>query len=212
MALLLRRLNIVARATPVRRYPAAPLTHFARPKSMARKLMEPFTDMLGLFGAPTPLLHEFAEMGVTNGTIDGLFDEMLPAKFLTKMAQLHPMHINVHATCYEVKADVPGMAPQDIRVEVMPGRMLKVSGDRTTSSTFPDTTTAPKTQQTPEVYESFNFERSFGLPSDADVEAVTAVLDKGVLTITVPRRVVEQPAPRRVAVHRHPPTGARKPF
>ncbi|KAG2447246.1 hypothetical protein HYH02_007986 [Chlamydomonas schloesseri] len=50
------------------------------------------------------------------------------------------------------------------------------------------------------VVETFRFSRSFGLPEDADVEGVKASLDKGVLTITVPRRVVEPAKPRRVAI------------
>ncbi|KAG2444508.1 hypothetical protein HXX76_001256 [Chlamydomonas incerta] len=52
----------------------------------------------------------------------------------------------------------------------------------------------------PAVVETFRFSRSFGLPEDVDVEGVKASLDKGVLTVTVPRRVVEPPKPRRVAV------------
>ncbi|KAG2444415.1 hypothetical protein HXX76_001168 [Chlamydomonas incerta] len=163
----------------------------------------PQQGLLDFPGLPSPLLHDFAEMGTMDGTIDGLFDEMLPTAFLTKMVQVHPMHVQVYPDRYEVVAEVPGMAADDVQVEVMPNHMLKVAGARNT--TFP---AAP--QHPPEVYESYNFERSFGLPSDADVRAVTAALDRGVLTITVPRMVVEQPTSRRVTVHTHPHTGAKK--
>ncbi|GFR42652.1 hypothetical protein Agub_g3589 [Astrephomene gubernaculifera] len=47
---------------------------------------------------------------------------------------------------------------------------------------------------------SYRFSRSFKLPEDAEVEEVEAALEKGVLTVRIPRRVVEKAKPRRVGV------------
>ncbi len=48
---------------------------------------------------------------------------------------------------------------------------------------------------------SYSFRRSFLLPDDVDAEGVTARLDRGVLSVTLPRRRVPQPQPLRVPVH-----------
>ncbi|EFJ52538.1 hypothetical protein VOLCADRAFT_116013 [Volvox carteri f. nagariensis] len=47
---------------------------------------------------------------------------------------------------------------------------------------------------------SYRFSRSFVLPDDADVGGVAAALERGVLTITIPRRAMGGPKTRRVKI------------
>lgn len=56
---------------------------------------------------------------------------------------------------------------------------------------------------------AYTFSRSFSLPEDAVADEVSASLDKGVLTVTVPRRAPEpKPEARRVRVSAQPKASA----
>lgn len=54
---------------------------------------------------------------------------------------------------------------------------------------------------------AYSFRRSFMLPEDVDVDGVKAQLDKGVLTLTLPRRVVPKPPTKRVSISSTKPDG-----
>ncbi len=51
---------------------------------------------------------------------------------------------------------------------------------------------------------SYRFQRSFVLPDDADAEAVSAQLERGVLSVSVPRTAPAKPQARRVALNAKP--------
>jgi HSP20 family protein len=82
---------------------------------------------------------------------------------------------------YEFKADVPGIQDKDLEVS-MTGNRLTVSGRRE----------AEKEEKSDRYYayeRSYgSFTRSFSLPDGADTEKVHAALDKGVLSISVPKK------------------------
>lgn len=81
---------------------------------------------------------------------------------------------------YEICVDVPGMSEDDVTVELT-GHQLTIKGSKQESYESNDK-------------EVFRMERSFGtfsrtisLPEDADVEQLSANLDKGELRLTIPR-------------------------
>ncbi len=82
---------------------------------------------------------------------------------------------------YEFKADVPGIQDKDLEVS-MTGNRLTVSGKRE----------AEKEDKSDRYYtyeRSYgSFTRSFSLPDGADADQVRASLDKGVLSISVPKK------------------------
>jgi HSP20 family protein len=82
---------------------------------------------------------------------------------------------------YEFKADVPGVQEKDLEVS-MTGNRLTVSGKRETE----------KEDKGDRYYtyerSSGSFTRSFSLPDGADGDKVHASLDKGVLSIRIPKK------------------------
>jgi HSP20 family protein len=86
---------------------------------------------------------------------------------------------------YEFKADVPGIQDKDLEV-TMTGNRLTVSGKRE----------AEKEDRSDRYYtyeRSYgSFTRSFTLPDGADTDKLRASLEKGVLSITVPKRAEVQ--------------------
>jgi HSP20 family protein len=94
-------------------------------------------------------------------------------------------------TGYEVRADIPGVRKEDLRVTHQDG-VLTVQGERRQEQKEE----SERMHRVERLYGSFS--RSFRLPEDADISALQAQANEGQLTITVPRR---GPAPREEAVH-----------
>jgi HSP20 family protein len=81
----------------------------------------------------------------------------------------------------EVTADVPGMEPKDIKVELRDG-MLTIKGERQAEKD-------DKGKDYHLVERSYGmFERAVMLPAEVDVEKVAASFDKGVLTVSLPKK------------------------
>ena len=90
-----------------------------------------------------------------------------------------------------VKLDAPGFDEKDLSLEVA-DHQLTVKGEKTEEKEQKDTTFHLR-----ERLEN-RFERTFTLPSEADVEHVGARFRKGVLEVHVPK--LEQPKPRSIAI------------
>lgn len=74
----------------------------------------------------------------------------------------------------KIKVDVPGVKSEDVSVEILDKNVLHVGGER-------------KTEKDGEVISEVKFERQFALGENLDLHGMTAKLDHGVLTITVPK-------------------------
>ncbi len=92
---------------------------------------------------------------------------------------------------YLLKADLPGMAEEDVAIEFERG-VLTVSGERV----------AEHTDQGEGWHRieraSGRFSRQLSVPEGVDAEAVTAEFDRGVLTVRIPKP--ERAQPRRIAI------------
>jgi HSP20 family protein len=97
-----------------------------------------------------------------------------------------PFEVRETKDVYQFKADVPGIEERDLEV-TMTGNRLTVSGKRE----------AEREEKSDRFYayerNYGSFTRSFTLPDGADVEKLHAALEKGVLTITVPKKPEVQP-------------------
>lgn len=109
--------------------------------------------------------------------------------------------VSESANEYVFKADVPGLKEENLEISVA-GNRLTISGKREEEK---------KTEQ--DTYYALersygSFSRTFTLPAGVDADSVRADLAQGVLTVTVPKKAVEQP--KRVAVQSAPdPKGAK---
>jgi HSP20 family protein len=101
-------------------------------------------------------------------------------------------HTNVFETkeAFVVKADVPGLAQGDVSVSVEEGALV-VRGERKVEA--PAGYRAHVRERAP-----IAFTRRLALPARVDSEAVTATLEHGVLTVTLPK--AKDALPRQVAV------------
>jgi HSP20 family protein len=90
-----------------------------------------------------------------------------------------------------VKADLPGVKPEDIEVTIADGT-LALRGDRRE-----ETKEEKENLKRTERFQGA-FYRAIPLGNDFDAERITAQIAKGVVTITVPRKPGAQP--RKIAV------------
>lgn len=94
-------------------------------------------------------------------------------------------------THYVLRADLPGVAEDDINVE-LDRNVLTISGER--KSEQQDRQAGyHRVERT-----SGSFRRSVRLPEGVDAEAITATFERGVLEVSVPKP--EQPQPRKVHI------------
>jgi|ERR1700686_629894 len=92
---------------------------------------------------------------------------------------------------YVLRADLPGLEEQDIKVE-LDGEVLTISGERRSEQ-----------EQRAQGYHrveraSGSFSRSLTLPEGVDAEAIEASFERGVLEVRVPKP--KQRTPHRVAI------------
>jgi HSP20 family protein len=92
---------------------------------------------------------------------------------------------------YLVKAEVPGLAPENIEVQVE-NDVLTVRGERK----YENEEESGGYRRVERSYGSFT--RSFVLPKGTQADAIEAQVDNGVLTVTIPK--ISAPPPRKVEV------------
>lgn len=89
---------------------------------------------------------------------------------------------------YIVEAEVPGMDPKDIHVEVN-GNILTVKGERRREERQTD-----ENSHIHRMESSYGaFHRSITLPDDANLDAISADSKSGVLYVNVPKDKVKEP-------------------
>jgi HSP20 family protein len=92
---------------------------------------------------------------------------------------------------FVLKADLPGLAEQDVSIEVQDG-LLTISGERRAEHESHE-------RGWYRIERSFgSFNRSLTLPEGVDPDAIAASFDRGVLEVRIPKP--EQRKPRRVEI------------
>lgn len=89
--------------------------------------------------------------------------------------------ISENGSEYLIRADLPDVEKKDIHIEIT-NDLITLKGERKVKKTSED----EKQHRVESFYGSF--ERSFALPPNVDQDAISAVCDKGVLTIHLPKR------------------------
>ena len=130
-------------------------------------------------------LHDpFEEMARLRRRIAQLFDEAdaaRPPAHLAPPSWAPPVDIIEAADAVTVELEVPGVAREDIEVEVNDDR-LSIAGERLAPAVAGESVC--RRRETPRG----SFGRSFVLPLDLDGDQTQAVLRDGVLTLRIPRR------------------------
>lgn len=99
--------------------------------------------------------------------------------------------IKEEAGQFVLYADLPGVPPQDIEVQMDKG-ILTIKGERRSEATS-DTESFSRIER-----RQGSFHRRFALPESADPEGISASGDNGVLKIVIPKR--PETTPRRIQV------------
>lgn len=86
-----------------------------------------------------------------------------------------------------IKADLPGLRKEEMKVEVEDGRVLRISGERTREQEEKD----DKWHRVERTVGKFV--RRFRLPENARTDQVRATMENGVLTIVVPKEEEKKP-------------------
>lgn len=121
----------------------------------------------------------FGEQGQLNKLKDE-FVENMPR--LTKLVP--PVNIKETNTGYELALIVPGIAKEQINIEVKDD-LLIVSHDATTMENVDE-------KYIKQEFKMGSFKRTFSLSETLDAEKIAARFDNGVLFITVPKKTEEQ--------------------
>lgn len=87
---------------------------------------------------------------------------------------------------YMIHVDLPGVQPEDVKVEMHEGRLL-ISGKRSTGTDQKDR----NYHRVERV--SGSFSRMIALPSEVDNEKIDASYEHGVLTVVLPKALKQQP-------------------
>jgi HSP20 family protein len=98
-----------------------------------------------------------------------------------------------HPSSYDISADLPGLGEEDVKLEIHNGILL-IAAEKNVEIQSEDengksVTISRRTR---------SFKRSFPLPDDVDEQSITATMDKGVLSVRMPKRPKE--APRKIVI------------
>jgi len=104
----------------------------------------------------------------------------------------HPaVDIKENEEAYVLHADIPGVDPRDIEIDMEDG-VLSIRGERR----IDEEKEGENYKRVERVHGSFY--RRFSLPDSVDAERITARSNHGVLEVTIPKQ--EKVKPRRIAV------------
>ena len=120
-----------------------------------------------------------------------LHDHFFSGRGLAKQAFQVAVDIREEDDAFSVDAEVPGLASEDIKVDIEKN-VLTLSGERKVEKEE----TKDKYRRVERQYGSFT--RSFSLPETVDTDNVSADLKDGVLELRLPKK--EAPSPRKIAV------------
>jgi HSP20 family protein len=118
-------------------------------------------------------------------------NEVIPTRFVNESCAPF-LNVYTNGESAMVTAELPGVSPEDVEISVV-GETLTIHGDRK-SEEVDEKATYHRQERA-----CGQFNRSIELPFIVESDKVSAKLEKGLLTITLPR--AEQDKPRRISVN-----------
>lgn len=130
----------------------------------------------------------FADFGLMRQRIDRMFEDLTDGEQATTRAKIDVVEKDGNLV---VRADMPGVKPQDIDIEVH-GDVLTIRGQHEESKEDKDESFLRRERS----YRSFS--RSLSLPPNIDPNSIEASCHDGVLEVTVP--APKEQAPQSVTI------------
>lgn len=140
--------------------------------------------------------------------IEGFFDQAFSSPFLESfhfpemtrlwkesLSSWPKIDVKETKTEYRVIADIPGIKPEDINVEI-DGHRLILRGTSQVKKEEKD--------ERKHILErhSGSFYRSMSLPENVDPDRISAEQENGTISIIVPKRVSEKSPPKKIAIQK----------
>ena len=107
-----------------------------------------------------------------------------------------PLQIDWKETpeAHVIKADLPGLKKEEVKVEIEEGRVLQLSGERSVEK-------EDKNEKWHRVERGRGkFLRRFRLPENAKANEVKATMENGVLTVTIPKMEEKKPEVKSIEI------------
>jgi len=106
-----------------------------------------------------------------------------------------PLELDIieHPSSYDISADLPGLGEEDVKLEIHNG-LLSIAAERNAEMQSEGENGKSETIRR----RNRSFKRSFPLPDDVDEQSISATMDKGVLSVRLPKRPKE--APRKIVI------------
>jgi HSP20 family protein len=117
--------------------------------------------------------------------IDRLFETAMGEVAAPAFEHRFPVDLYEDKDNTYVRAELPGLAREDINVEMVDGS-LSLNGTRKV------------TDDDGKVTETFSLNRSIAIPEAVQADKVTAAYENGILTVTLPKR--EEAKPKKVTI------------
>ena len=112
-------------------------------------------------------------------------DSMMPSLFSDNGAASGRLAVDIEENdaSFVIRADVPGMKASDVKVQLSPDNVLSIDAER--SSQTEEGEKGGKLWKVERTYGSYH--RSFAVPDHVDVNAITADVKDGVLSLLLPK-------------------------
>jgi HSP20 family protein len=119
---------------------------------------------------------------------DSLLGRTVGTMLRTKNAEQYAPTLDITESpeAYEVHVDLPGVRPEDVKLEMHDGKLV-ISGTRSISSDQKEKAFHRMERV------SGSFSRVISLPTEVDPEKIDASYEHGVLRIVIPKAVKQQP-------------------
>ncbi|XP_027359065.1 class I heat shock protein-like [Abrus precatorius] len=92
-------------------------------------------------------------------------------------------------------SDLPGLKKDDIKVQVVEGRILQICGERKNENEDDKNIKCHRIERC-----RGKFQRRFRLPENAKVEQVKAHMENGVLVVNIPKQEVKKPQTKLIPI------------
>ncbi|MGH8075886.1 MAG: Hsp20/alpha crystallin family protein [Lysobacter sp.] len=145
--------------------------------------------------------NQWPGQGLTQDPIEQVFDRLFEGSLFQNTSTdessvvtsqwIPRVDIKEESNRFVLYADIPGVDPKDIEVQMDKG-MLTIKGERR-SEAMTATESFSRIER-----RHGSFHRRFALPDSADPEGISAAGNNGVLQITIPKR--PETTPRRIQV------------